>query len=398
LTGGVGLVVGLGAYKALASERRSFESLSELEQSIVQSCWALGTVCAEYRKQPIALALPAVVQLLEGALRPLYERISANLEALCVPLDGKNAVALRQHALPDFKVVVLARFEAYVGWLHSEEGNAWLSAAASSAQQASGPEGSPSAADGTGNGAPQRGAALNDTRAMYAIGGVFAALLSREPLDDSIESRLVLEAMRRSSTALHGASEAELGDYLRGLSDDQQRGFAVNVKGIYHEVFFAHEYNETHTDTFARLHEQTNYPGSDVQIVDAHTGEVVKEIQLKALASTEPVMAHFERYPHVDVRVTNEVASDLHDSRVDASGFDNSDLRDDVQDVGQSLHDHTVLHRAESSALAAAGICTIEEVIQMMRGQRQFPEAVRQAASKAGVAAAATAMAALLFG
>lgn len=83
---------------------------------------------------------------------------------------------------------------------------------------------------------------------------------------------------------------------------------------------------------------------------------------------------------------------------LDASGFDNSDLRDDVQSVGQSLHDHTVLNRAGQSALTAAAIGSVDEVIQMMRGQRLFPDAARQAAGKAGVAAAATAMAALLFG
>lgn len=68
LTGGVGLVAGFGVYKMLASERRPFEALSATEQSIIQSCWALATLCEEYRGQPTALDIPAVNQLL-GSVR-----------------------------------------------------------------------------------------------------------------------------------------------------------------------------------------------------------------------------------------------------------------------------------------------------------------------------------------
>ena len=397
LTGGVGLVAGLGAYKMLASERRSFESLSETEQSIVQSCWALATLCEEYREQPAALDIPSVIQLLDKALRPLFERVSSNLETLCAALDAKNALALRQHAMPDFKAVVLERWTLYVSWLHSDAGQAWLLLAKA-------PEGktADTRQHAATDSAPVATRAVSisahlDARAKYAIGGVFAALLSREPLDDSLESRLVVEAMQRSVNSLHDATTAQLGDHLRGLSEVQQRGFASAVKGVYHELYFANEYNEAHADTFARLHELTNHPGSDLEIVDAHTGEVLRELQLKAVTSTSHVIEHLDRYPYIDVRVTDEVAARFDDERVVASGFDNDSLRTDVDRIGQNLHDHTVLNRAEHSALIAAGVGTVEEVIEMMRGHRQFPDAVRRAASKAGVAAAATAMAALLF-
>ena len=52
LTGGLALVVGLAAYRLLASERRDFEALSELEQRIVQSCWMLAAVADAYQKRP----------------------------------------------------------------------------------------------------------------------------------------------------------------------------------------------------------------------------------------------------------------------------------------------------------------------------------------------------------
>jgi hypothetical protein len=397
LTGGVAMIVGLAAYKILASDRRSFESLSQLELWVVQSCWALAALCEEYRKLPGALNANAATQLLEGALRPLFKNLRDNLEELCDPLDVKNAIALRKHALTDFSSAVLERLALYVSWLHSEQGQAWLTEMTRIRMVSVGS----SVTDASARNAAQDEndeASSIDLRAMYAIGGVFAALLSNEPLDHSVESRIVLEAIRRSSSQLREASEHEIRDFLRGLNVEQQRGFAANVKGIYHELSYVREYNESHIDTFARIHEATNYPGSDIQICDRETGEVLKEIQMKAVASSGPVADHLERYPDIDVKVTREVWANCDDPRVSDSGFGNQELHDDVRNVHQDLHDHTIGNRTGDSALFAMGIATVDEVIQMMRGERQFPEAVINAATKVGLAAGATAMAALLFG
>ena len=403
LTGGVSLIVGLVAYKALASERRPIESLSELEQWVVQSCWALAGICAEYRRAPYEICVTSMIQLLDSGLQPLYARAQANIDTLCAPLDVKNAVSLRQHALPTFKSAVLDRLWFYLGWLHSSQGQTWLADLAKAR---------PGPASGQGQGVEpasvtssvaadpaQEGSALfDDQRAMYAIGGVFAALLSRQALDGSVESEMVASALRRSASRLHEATESELTDYLREMTDSQRSAVASNVKGIYHELFFVRQYNEDHTDTFARLYESTNHPGADAQILDSYTGEVLRVVQLKAVSSLNSVYTHLDRYPDIPVQVTDEVASKFDHAQVTPSGFSNDTLTAKVHADLDSLTDHTVLHRAEDTALMSIGISSAQEVIQMMRGERQFPEAVLKTASRVGVAAGATAMAALLFG
>jgi len=397
LTGGLAMIVGLAAYKVLGSEGRPFESLSQLELWVVQSCWTLSALCEEYRKQPDALNADAATQLLEGALRPLFIKLRDNSVELCKPLDARNAIAFRKHALTDFRTAALERLAIYVSWLHSEQGQAWFSEMARSTMASAAPSVIDAIAADNGQEVNEKARTI-DQRAMYAIGGVFAALLTNAPLDHSVESRLVLEAIRRSSSQLREATEHQIRDFLRGLNTEQQRGFAANVKGIYHELSYVREYNESHSDTFARIHEATNYPGSDVQICDRETGEALKEIQLKAVASSGPVADHLKRYPDIDVKVTQEVGANCHDPRVSDSGFENKELHDDVCSVHQDLHDHTVGNRTGDSAIVALGIATVDEVIQMMRGERQFPEAVINAATKVGLAAGATAMAAFLFG
>src|SRR5690606_27031187 len=62
LTGGLGIVVGLAAYKTLGSERRPFEQLSELEQRIVQSSWVLIAMIDDFLKDETGIFNPVVAQ------------------------------------------------------------------------------------------------------------------------------------------------------------------------------------------------------------------------------------------------------------------------------------------------------------------------------------------------
>ena len=117
LTGGVTLVVGLAAYKALASDRRSFESLTALEQRLVQSCWMLIAVCDSYLEKDVADFRSRDARfLLDESFRPLYAEFTTNVDVLCAPLDVKNAIAFREHFLCDFRREVLDGFEHWLSW------------------------------------------------------------------------------------------------------------------------------------------------------------------------------------------------------------------------------------------------------------------------------------------
>jgi hypothetical protein len=335
------------------------------------------------------------LDLIEGSLRPLYVRVRDNIDTLCEPLDTINAVSLRQHALPSFEAAVLARLSSYLAWLRTEAGRLWLDEIRKSTVEL----GAQPRISLPNSAASMAGPSIRDDQhARYLIGGVFAALLSREPLDGSIESQMVVDALRRSNSHLASASESELGEYLRGMTDVQLTGVASNIKGIYHELNFVRLYNENHEDTEAYLPDATNYPGADVFIRDLDTGQIVEKIQLKALTSVGGVHEHLERYRDIKAAVTSEVAKKIDHPQVVDSGFSNETMSEEVQEHFASLADHTVFNRVADTIIVSASVTSAQEIIQMMRGERQFPEAVLKVAARTGASAAATAMTAKLFG
>ena len=356
LTGGVTLIVGLSAYKALTSEKREFDSLDENEQRVVQYCLMLIAIIDDYLKSAEQqFSAGQARTLLNDTLIPLQKMLAEHQAGICVNLDKKNTAAFRQHVLRDFEPVVINPFKAFVvdeladRTLHYE----------------------------------------------YVIGGVVYALLTRSVVDNSMESQLVLVAIRRSDSDLANASESEITSKLASYGEEQLKGVVNNVKGIYHEVSWVEQYNASHTDTRAELYEATNHPGADVRIVDVESGEVVAEYQLKATANVAYVEEHQVRYTDVEVIATDEVAGRMDD--VTASGNRNEDLTAVTEDNIDALANNTVTDRALESAGIAVTIATGQELVEVLQGRKEFPEAVRESIKKSGTAGAATAIAAYFF-
>lgn len=359
LTGGIGLVAGLAAYKLLGSESRPFEILSATEQRLVQACWLAIAIVDEYLKgMTEQFTEQEGEQLLVKVLLPILDELERHQAEICKNLDSKHAVAFRQHRLIDFRRVVIGGFDDFI------------------------------------SGYPFKGFA----GAEYAIGGAFHALLTQSAVGSDPESQLVLDSLRRSSNDLSGAREGELGDYLRGLSPESLRGLAANVKGIYHELLYVQNYNATHSDTRAEVFGATNHPGADIQIRNVETGEVLKQIQLKAVMDASTVQAHLEKYPDIPVLATNEIASRLADARVGSSGHDNETLQSTVTGDLAAVAENSITSRAGDAAMLAAGVASIREFVEMMQGKRDFPEAVTNALKNTGVAGTATILTAYLFG
>lgn len=356
LTGGLGIVAGLGAYKLLGSERRAFECLLNVEQRIVQSCWFLiamidDLLADEARRVDADVA----TGLLNNTLLPLQALLTEHADAICGNLDVKYAVAFRQHVLVDFQRVVIDGFNHFI----------------------------------------ESGSAAKSRSYEYMIGGVFYALLTRTAVDDSVESQLVLDALRRSTASLGGASETELSDYFDGYDADQLKGVANNIKGIYHEVLWVHQYNDTHTHTYAALFDATNHAGADIEIKFSGTDKVVDTIQLKATDSVAYVREHLERYPDIDVLVTNETAERM--SGVHSSGIGNAEITGQVNHDLEAIAANTEGDRVLNSAELSAAISTGYELIAMLNGKKDFPQSVTDMVQRVGTASAATAITAYLF-
>lgn len=175
----------------------------------------------------------------------------------------------------------------------------------------------------------------------------------------------MLNALRRSAGHLSDASINDLACYVRDMSPEQLRGVASNVKGIYHELLFVHAANSNGDGIEARLFVATNHPGADVEfVVD---GEVIREVQLKAIASPSAVYEHLERYPEIELVSTSEIAGRF--SNVACSGFTNLALGQRVGGVigglpGDSLA-RELTEGMATSALASAAM----SAAQVLRGK-----------------------------
>jgi len=154
----------------------------------------------------------------------------------------------------------------------------------------------------------------------------FQRLLKDQYTSWTIEQNLVLSALRRSNSRLEDASVQELSNYVKELSPEQLKGVVSNTKGIYHELLFVEMHNAVSDTDRASVMEATNHPGVDVQF--HMDGDLVREVQLKAISSPSSIYEHMQRYPDVEILVTEEMAAIL--EGVDSSGLNNAILSKDV--------------------------------------------------------------------
>jgi hypothetical protein len=199
--------------------------------------------------------------------------------------------------------------------------------------------------------------------------------------DWSVEEAMVLNALRRSKSDLSDATPAQLGAYLNGMNADQFRGVVSNVKGIYHEMLVAAAENSDGDGITAAMAEFLNQPGHDLEFsVD---GEVVRLVQLKAVADPDHVLRHLERYPGIDVMATEEVAKLF--PGVDGTGFHNADLEREVREALSVTYGASVtqeLVEATSASLLVTAAFTARNAV---RAGRVDPRELRAAMGDLGV-------------
>lgn len=153
---------------------------------------------------------------------------------------------------------------------------------------------------------------------------VFYALIDRQfDVLDEPQAELVLEAIKRSTIDLdEDASVNEISNYIRQYDDQSITGVISNVKGIYHELWYAELENQDEDDIRAELFEATNHPGSDIILINEKTGER-EYVQLKATDDAEYVRQALEKNPDIRVISTSELAEKL---GIDSTGLSNEEL------------------------------------------------------------------------
>jgi len=182
-------------------------------------------------------------------------------------------------------------------------------------------------------------------------------------------------------------------DQLSQYSPAQLQGIANNVKGIYHEMRFVQAENSDGDVIHAEQYELTNHPGADVRLINTETGEVT-DIQLKATNSASYVEEHGERYPDIELRVTDEVSEKS--VQYDSSGFANTDLTADVDGALDELTDHApyIEGTAATSGLLSAALNTKAT----LQGKQSVSKATRKTLEDIGVAGASAAIIEFLVG
>jgi len=211
----------------------------------------------------------------------------------------------------------------------------------------------------------------------------------------TLEERLVPDALRRSSDVLNDASVAELAAHVAAMSPERLRGLASSVKGIYHELLFVHAENVDGDEVSARVFEATGHPGADVEfVVD---GDVVREVQLKAVASPDAIREHLARYPEIKVLATEEAAAAM--PSVASSGFSNAALSQQVEDVLSELPGDGLAGEVADGAVTSALLAGAATAGHALRTGRVYRREVSRALGDVSVGVvAATSLDALLEG
>lgn len=219
------------------------------------------------------------------------------------------------------------------------------------------------------------------------VAAVFLKLMADELPEFSGQELLVIDALRRSNTSLTDAPLEHLSAYLKEKNPEQLQGLSNNVKGIYHELRFAHEEN-TDGDVYqVELFDQTNHPGSDAVLINTVTGET-SEIQLKATSYMSHIREHNSRYENVEVFATEEVARQS--EQIHSSGLSNDELETDVDEVFEGLREAD--DGVVSESMAVAALVTVARTVGVNLLQtKNVSQEDKEQLLKSGAISAATA-------
>ncbi len=222
--------------------------------------------------------------------------------------------------------------------------------------------------------------------AAVSIAVTFQYLASGQVSNWTPDQELVLQALRRSKTSLNQAPDQELSEYVQDLSPLQIGGVISNVKGIFHEMLVEKTENIDGDLVSAQLFEETNHPGADIEfLVD---GNVIYEVQLKAVQDPAAILDHFSKYPEIDVMATSEVfmkMGDTFEGRLFNSEISNNEISQTTretfeelagEDLGELLQDGLITSILVGGALSAKAV---------LSGQQEDAKTVRSFLEMGGV-------------
>ena len=107
-------------------------------------------------------------------------------------------------------------------------------------------------------------------------------------------------------------------------------------------------------------------------------GEVISQVQLKAVMNKDLILKHFEKYPNIEVYATSEVASQL-EGVVD-SGFSNKELEASVYEFAEQFGFEDLLEKT-AKGFALGTVASLAVAIALaVREKRVSKQDLRRAA------------------
>ena len=135
-----------------------------------------------------------------------------------------------------------------------------------------------------------------------------------------------IEAIRDRYPNLRDASAEAIAQHMDQYSADQMVGVISLIKGRLFERLVARHENQDSDEWRAVLHDDQNYPGSDLIFENAETGETV-EVSLKSTDDLGYLEESLLKYPEFPIVSTDEVAAAFgNDDLVWASGISNEQV------------------------------------------------------------------------
>ncbi|MBL4763476.1 MAG: hypothetical protein JKY93_12370 [Gammaproteobacteria bacterium] len=226
------------------------------------------------------------------------------------------------------------------------------------------------------------------------IAGVISNLVNRVTVGSSADEIYVLDAIRRSSGKLSEMSNAEIGDYIGSVNENQLHGLLNNIKGIALENHVVGEENSDGDSITASQFEATNQPGADVQMFK--DGVLVEEFQVKATSSLRYIDEHLSRYPDTPVIATSEVAWQK-SGLVDA-GITNRELTEQVESTFDELTSLGAIEQAVEAGAAGGLLGGLLTAKALLNGEVNAKEAAKTTALSAAVAGSSSLIIDILLG
>ena len=164
-------------------------------------------------------------------------------------------------------------------------------------------------------------------RGDLAAAAAMVMLINREESHfEGPLGREFIQAIRDRYPDLENASIPEISEHMSGYTEEQMVGVINLIKGKLFERMVAHYENEDSDEWKAVLHEDEQYPGSDLILFNEETGDTV-EVSLKATDSLGYLERSLTKYPDYAIVSTDEVAAAFGDSSVVmSSGIANEEV------------------------------------------------------------------------